>query len=100
MRMTVMIAAVLFMAASVFAADRNLQNRATVYTDQDLEKYRLPSDSRGPDTDAGYHEDSPEPGKTTAIDGDPEHLTVSPHSATGKKRAYSEIKVLLYKTNT
>ncbi len=100
MRVTVIIAAVLFMAASVFAADGNLQDRASVYTDQDLEKYRYPSDSKGPDTDSGYQEDSPEPGTTSTIDREPEHLTESMPSETGKKRAYSEIKAILYKTNT
>ncbi len=100
MRTTLMIAVVLFIAASVFAADRNLQDSATVYTDQDLEKYRFPSDSTGSDSDSSYQEDRPESVDTTTIDHEPAHPMVSTPPAPGKKRAYSEIRAILYKTNT
>ncbi len=95
-----MIAAVLFVAASVFAADKNLQDSATVYTDEDLEKYRLPSDSKEPDIDLRYKGHRLESGDATTIDRGPAHPTEAMPSTAGTKRAYSEISAILYKTST
>lgn len=49
MRIIIMIVSLLFITIPLFASDKNLQDHVPVFTDQDSEKYKYPSDPRESD---------------------------------------------------
>jgi len=100
MRIIIMIVSLLFITIPLLASDKNLQNHAPVFTDQDLEKYRYPSDLRESDVDLKPQGDKTGSRDVKTIDRELLRPEKSMSPQENKKRPYSEIRAILYKTST
>ncbi len=93
----VLILSLLLIATPVFASEKSSKTGAPLYTDDDLEKYKYPSDRNESSDDSNIQKN--EAYSTGGKEIGQEHPTKGTSPPEDKKRPYSDIRAILYMTS-
>ena len=93
----VLILSLLLVALPLFASEKSLKTSTPLYTDDDLDKYKYPSDRNESSDDSNIQKN--EAYSTGSKEIGQEHPTKGISPPEDKKRPYSNIRAILYKTS-